>query len=141
MIISMRFVLTFLSAFILSASLFAEEDIWKNNKMTQAQPFAAKVLAIESSWGGYRLLLQSMEDASQFCIAQVWPGAGPSMRLSYKVIEKKDFSKPSVQWVFIQPAIEVNRFSWSMGAWKIGRVFGDDDSLQIVLRQRKSGRE
>jgi hypothetical protein len=86
---------------------------------------------VESSWGGYRLLIESTGEGDKtYCVAQVWPGGHP--RLGYKVIKKDDFPKPSVATVYLNPAVEVDRFSWSMGPWKIGRIFGDDDSLKRV---------
>ncbi len=138
----MRILFSFLSCFFLSSFLRAEDQTWENNKITRDQPFSGKVLAVETSWGGYRLLLRSTEDESKFCIAQIWPGGGGSAgSLSYKLVQRKDFPKPSVQWVFLNPAIEVDRFSWSMGPWRIGRIFGDNDCLKIVLNRNITNRE
>jgi len=138
----MRILFLSLSCFFLSSFLRAEEQTWENNKITRDQPFSGKVLAVETSWGGYRLLLQSTKDESKFCIAQIWPGGGGTAgSLSYKLLQRKDLPKPSVQWVFLNPAIEVDRFSWSMGPWKIGRIFGDDDCVKIVLNRNITKRE
>jgi hypothetical protein len=35
--------------------------------------------------------------------------------------------------VYLNPSVEIDRFSWSMGPWRIGRIFGDDDSLRKVV--------
>lgn len=123
----------FLLLIILVSSVVAraEDPLWKGNKLTSAQPFPGRILAVESSWGGYRLLIESTGEGDKtYCIAQVWPGGHP--RLDYKVIKKDDFPKPSVATVYLNPAVEVDRFSWSMGPWKIGKIFGDDDSLKKV---------
>ncbi|OYU46345.1 MAG: hypothetical protein CFE44_02605 [Burkholderiales bacterium PBB4] len=110
----------------------AEVALWNGNKLTAAQPFPGRVLAVESSWAGYRLLIESIGEGDKtYCIAQVWPGGLP--RLDYKVIKKEDFPKPSVATVYLNPSIAVDGFSWSMGAHKIGRIFGDDDSLKKVV--------
>jgi hypothetical protein len=49
---------------------------------------------------------------------------------TYRIIEAKDFDKKA--WIkkgaiFIEPRVEVDRFSWSMGVHKIGRIFGEED--------------
>lgn len=127
-----RFLIPTIFAFSLMAR--AEDVLWKDNKLTPAQPFPGRVLAVESSWGGYRLVIESLGDGDKkYCIAQVWPGAGVSPQLAYSEILKVDIPKPSVSTVFLNPSIEIDRFSWSMGPWKIGRVFGDEDCLKKVI--------
>jgi hypothetical protein len=102
------------------------------NKLTPAQPFPGRVLAVESSWAGYRLFIESIgKGDTTHCIAQVWPGGHP--QLAYQVIERDSIPKPGVSTVHLNPSIEVDRFSWSMGLWKIGRIFGDDDILKKVV--------
>ncbi len=109
----------------------AEDSLWKGNKLTPAQPFPGRVLAVESSWGGYRLVIESIGEGDKtYCIAQIWPSGFP--QLDYKVIGKGDLPKASVQTVYLNPPVEVSGFSWSMGPWKIGEIFGDDDSLKKV---------
>ena len=110
------------------AALHAEDVIWENNKITPAQPFPGKVLGVESSWGGYRLIIESLEgEERKYCIAQVWPGGSP--HLSYQLVTKPELNSPGSTVIFLNPAVEVNHFSWSMGAWKIGKVFGEEDCL------------
>jgi hypothetical protein len=115
-----------------SAVARAGDSLWKGNKLTPAQPFPGRVLAVESSWGGYRLVIESIgEGDNTYCIAQIWPAGFPP--LDYKVIGKGDLPKASVQTVYLNPPVEVSRFSWSMGPGKIGQIFGDDDSLKKVV--------
>ena len=124
--------LLILTILISSVMAHAEDSLWKDNKLTPAQPFPGRVLAVESSWGGYRLIIESIgEGDTTCCIAQVWPGGLP--HLDYKVIQKNDLPKPSVSTVYLDPSVEIDRFSWSMGPWKIGRIFADDDSLKKVV--------
>lgn len=123
-----------LIAIVLSCSFFAraEEVLWQGNKLTSTQPFPGRVFAVESSWGGYRLFIESIGDGDKrYCIAKVCPGGVPQLR--YQEVQKKDLPEPSVERVFLNPPVEVDCFSWSMGVWKIGRVFGDDDCLRKVL--------
>jgi hypothetical protein len=135
---------------VVSPSAVGEEDapragdegprLWEDNKLTEAQPFPGKVLAVESGWGGYRLFLESAGDGEKrYCIAQVWPAGAP--HLGYREIGKAELPKPGVTIVYLDPAVEVDRFSWSMGPWTIGRTFGDEDCLKkAVAMEAKSGR-
>ncbi|MEK7952820.1 hypothetical protein [Luteolibacter soli] len=110
----------------------AEEALWEDNKLTPGQPFPGRVMAVESSWGGYRLVIESIGEGDKaYCIAQAWPGGQP--HLNYKVIQKADLPVSSSTMIYLNPAIEVGRFSWSMGPWKIGEVFGDDDCLKKAV--------
>ncbi|OYV05197.1 MAG: hypothetical protein CFE26_12840 [Verrucomicrobiales bacterium VVV1] len=116
----------------LSFSARAEDALWKDNKLTPAQPFPGRVIAVESSWIGYRLFIESSDEKDKkYCIAQVWPGGTP--HLDYKVVQKNDLPQPNVNTIYLNPSIGVDGFSWSMGAWKIGRIFGDDDTLKKVV--------
>ena len=131
----MRRLLISLIAFI-SFPALAEEKIWSDNKLTPTQPFPGKVLAVESSWAGYRLFIESIDDADKkYCVAKVWPMAP----LEYLAIQASDLPKPGVMAVFLNPSIEVDGFSWSMGVWKIGKIFGDEDALRKVIAMKGSG--
>lgn len=121
-------ILALLIGLLSCPALHAEGAIWENNKITPAQPFPGKVLGVESSWGGYRLIIESLEGGERkYCIAQVWPGGSP--HLSYQVVTKPELPPLSGPAIFLNPAVEVNHFSWSMGARKIGKVFGEKDCL------------
>lgn len=132
-------ILLFSVLFISSHILKASEPLWENNKLTSAQPFPGKVLAVESSWGGYRLFIESMDESGKYCVAQVWPGGGGAgltyIELKKADLPKPDQPKPGVSVIFIDPPVEVSRFSWSMGVWKIGRIFGDEDCLKKIVRR------
>ncbi len=124
-----RFLILIIVAFSFSAR--AEDALWKDNKLTPAQPFPGRVMAVETSWIGYRLFIESSDEKDKkYCIAQVWPGGTP--HLDYKVVQKKDLPQPNVNTIYLNPSIDVDRFSWSMGVVKIGRVFGDEDILKQV---------
>lgn len=124
----------FLAAIILASQTlaYAEDTLWTGNKLTSKQPFPGRVLAVESSWGGYRLVIESIgESEKSYCIAQIWPAGFP--QLDYKIIDKSNLPTPGVSMIYLNPAVEVEHFSWSMGAWKIGRNFGENDSLKKVV--------
>src|SRR5688572_12225346 len=103
-----RILIPILVAFSFSAR--AEDVLWKDNKLTPAQPFPGRVVAVVSSWPGYHLFIESFGDKDKkYCIAQVWLGGHP---LNYKEVQKKDLPPPSVTTIFLSPSIEVDRFSW-----------------------------
>lgn len=108
----------------------ADDELWHDNKLTTAQPFPGKVLAVNVTWVGCNLLIESMGDGEKkHCIAQVQLN-GP---LGYREVAQADLPKPGVGWQFLNPPVEVERFSWSMGPWKIGRIFGEEDCLKKAV--------
>lgn len=130
-------ILTFLavSVFCCSNATRAEEKTWSDNKITPEQPFPAKVCAVAPSWGGYHLLLEELGGTHRRCIARLWMTAP----LEYIVLdaakgETAEWPQRTEGWTYITPGIEVDRFSWSVGAWKLGRIFGNDDVLRMVPR-------
>jgi hypothetical protein len=40
--------------------------------------------------------------------------------------------RKAAHWIYISPDIELDRFSWSLGPHRIGRIFGADDLLLQV---------
>ena len=114
-----------------------EKKFWTGNKLTQDQPFPARVIAVKPSWVGYHLLLEEMGSGERLCVARIWETTG----LDYSLLEK---SKETVKeefsvkdgWIYLTPGIDVNRFSWSIGAWKLGQTFGDEDLLSGVLAKQ-----
>ena len=107
----------------------AEDVLWSANKLTPAQPFPGRVLAVESSWVGYKLFIESLGDGDKrYCMAQVGMG-----ELAYSEIPKGSIPQPSVSTVFLNPPIEIDHFSWSLGPWRIGRIFGDEDCLKNAI--------
>lgn len=129
-----RFVFLFLIAFDVA---YAEDALWQNNKLTPAQPFPGRILAVDSGWGGYRLVIESIgDDNISYCIATVVPIG--DQRLSYEIVQKDKLPKPSGAVVYLNPAVEIDRFSWSIGPWKMGRIFGDEDSVKQAITTKES---
>jgi hypothetical protein len=114
----------------------AEERFWTDNKITVDQPFPAKVRAVSQKWEGYDLLLEEIGGERRLCFARVWIGSP----LEYRIVTDSDAKKeatndpahPAVEWIHVSPAIDIDRFSWSLGPWRIGRIFGDDDVLKKI---------
>src|SRR4029434_4373236 len=117
----------------------ADEEIWKGNKLTSEQPFPAKVRAILGMWTGCSLLLEEVGGAGRLCVAHVWM----SDPVQYVLIEdiKKEATlegeRKKAGWVYLSPAIELDRFSWTMSPHSIGRGLGDQDILQRSLKLQK----
>jgi hypothetical protein len=114
----------------------AEDQIWQNNKLTASQPFPAAVVGVLQEWDGYLLLLEEIGGKGRLCIAQVWF----SVPLEYTVIEdaqQKMAARKKAGWNFVSPGIELDRFSWSIGPWKIGRIFGEEDILRKAVMQKE----
>ncbi len=109
------------------ASAAEPTQLWHGNRITPEQPFPARVVGVIPSWLGYALLLEEItEDSPHLCIATLWATAD----LSYKVVPAKEaFQKvhDSHKATYLTPGVEVDSFSWSMGAFLIGRRFGDKD--------------
>ena len=89
------------------------------------------------SWVGYELLLEEIGGSHRLCIAQVYMTTGP---LSYTIIKDRkqevanESKRKEAHWIYVSPAIEIDQFSWSLGPWRIGRIFGDEDVLRKVSR-------
>ena len=117
----------------------AEDKLWSDNKLTPAQPFPGRVCAVASLWPGYDLLIEEI-GGHRICLARVWIGHA----LEYSVLdpakgETKEEPKcfeATGSWTYISPAIDVDRFSWSIGPMSIGRIFGDQDVLRKVVALR-----
>lgn len=117
-----------------------ESKIWLDNKLTEDQPFPARVLAVLPSWVGYHLLLEEINGKERLCVAQAWITVG----LRYRLLEEpkvtiKETLTLEEGWIYLDPSIELSRFSWSIGAHRLGRVFGKDDLLvQITAPRNKA---
>ncbi|MES2922664.1 MAG: hypothetical protein V4819_14015 [Verrucomicrobiota bacterium] len=121
--------------YLITLLVKADDELWKDNKLTPAQPFPGRVLAVESGWGGYRLVIESGgEGEKRYCIARVWPGV-TRQAVEYQEVRKQDLPTPGVMMVFLDPAVEVSQFSWSMGPRKIGRIFGAEDCLLKAVKE------
>jgi hypothetical protein len=121
-----------------ASSLAAEERFWTDNKLTPDQPFPAAVRAVYQSWVGYELLLEEIGGSHRLCIAQVYMSAP----LTYTLVKdpKQEVAdepkRKEAHWIYVSPAIEIDRFSWSLGPFRIGRIFGDDDVLRKVPQRK-----
>ena len=56
--------------------------------------------------------------------------------LDYKEIRKRDLPPPRVTTVILTPSVEIDIFSSSMGPWKIGRTFQEEDSLNKAIKMQ-----
>ena len=133
-------ILLLLPLLVLSfAETRADGELWSKNKLTPDQPFPAKVLAILPSWVGYHLLLEEIGGKQRLCVARVSETVGLEYRMlneTTRSVMKSLTVKDG--WIYLTPSVDVNRFSWSIGAWKLGRIFREDDLLfRIVERKRK----
>jgi len=128
---------------LLSPSLRAAEEIWTGNKLTSAQPFPAAVRAVFASWVGYDLLLEELGGRGRLCTVRVWA----TFPLEYKIVEdtaKELAAEPERKkngWTYVSPAIELDRFSWSLGPLKFGRIFGEEDILGMITKPPKDGKK
>jgi hypothetical protein len=136
-----RQIIGFIAAGIVccSTAIQAEEKFWSDNKLTSAQPFPGRICAVATLWPGYDLLIEEI-GGNRICLARVWIGHP----LEYSVLDPaKGQTKEDPKcleankcWTYLSPAIDVDRFSWSIGAFRIGRIFGDDDVLRKVAAQQ-----
>jgi hypothetical protein len=135
--------LVVVGAFGCSSVSQAEDKFWSDNKITPAQPFPGRVCAVATLWPGYDLLIEEI-GGPRVCLARVWVGHA----LEYTVLdpakgETKEDPKcleANGNWIYLSPAIEVDRFSWSMGSMFIGRIFGDQDVLRKVIALQAPGK-
>ena len=116
--------------------------IWQGNKLTPGQPFPARVKAIGGSWVGYTLLVEEITDNKpvRCCLASVG-----YQQSSYRVLPSAEgrrvMKHPHMHATFFDPMVEVDRFRWDNGLYKIGHNFGKEDSLRQWYRTRQNERE
>jgi hypothetical protein len=133
-----RISLFLLLSLVLSPALHAADEIWNDNKLTPAQPFPAAVKAVLPSWVGYHLLLEEIGGTGRLCVVGVWETAP----IEYVIVEdsKKELAaeaeRKKAGWTYVSPSIEVNRFSWSLGPLRIGRIFGEEDILLKIIKKK-----
>ncbi|MEP6670895.1 MAG: hypothetical protein ABJF10_17180 [Chthoniobacter sp.] len=129
-------ILAVVGAFVCFNASGAEDKLWSDNKLTPAQPFPGKVCAVATLWPGYDLLIEE-NGGPRVCLVRVWI----PHPLEYSVLdptkgETKENPKcleANGNWTYLSPAIDVDRFSWSIGPMGIGRFFGDQDVLRKVI--------
>lgn len=111
-----------------SPLLMAEEvKLWHDGKITPEQPFKALVVGVFPTWVGDRIILQEIEGQERYCLAVFQPKFS-----TYAVYAKEEFIDKNISKgaTFISPGVEVERFSWSMGLQKIGKIFGEEDMVR-----------
>ena len=102
------------------------EELWTDDRITPEQPFRAKVVAVQPGWGWDTIVLKEIDGDGRYCLATFGSPLG-----SYKIVSKGELDEKSMKRngaVFLDPPVEVARFSWSMGVWRHGRIFGDEDA-------------
>lgn len=133
------FALSVLIAGLWPSPTKANEDIWKGNKLTSEQPFPAKVRAIQGMWTGCSLLLEEIGGTGRLCFAHVWI-SDPVQYIPVEDVKKevaKEGERKKAGWVYLSPAAELDRFSWTMSPHSIGRDLGDRDLLRRSLDIQK----
>ena len=74
-VFSTFFVVVIMASLTATAEEKRSLKIWRDNKLTQDQPFPARVIAVKPSWVGYHLLLEEIS-GERLCVAQVWETTG-----------------------------------------------------------------
>jgi hypothetical protein len=118
--------LAFLALLIPPDSDLQAEELWSEGRITPEQPFQAKVVAVQPGWGWDTIILKEIDGSGRYCLATFGSPLG-----DYKIVQKERFDENALKRngaIFIDPPVEVERFSWSMGSWRHGRLFGDDDA-------------
>jgi hypothetical protein len=122
-----------------SSIAHGNEDLWANGKITPDQPFKGSIIAVKPGWGWDTIILKEQGGAGRYCFASI------GQTLFYKIIDPKDFDQAKLielGAVFITPAVEVDRFSWSMGVWEHGKRFGaNDTATKFQSTDKKSGEQ
>jgi hypothetical protein len=129
--------LAFVTLLIPAVSNMRAEELWSEGRITPEQPFRARVVAVQPGWGWDTIVLKEIEGDGRYCLATFGSPHG-----DYKIIPKDQFDRKAMKQngaVFLDPPIEVERFSWSMGVWRHGRIFGDDDAA--TKNRKKSAEE
>jgi hypothetical protein len=125
----MKSLTTLLITICLTSLGLGADELWSNGRITPDQPFQAKVLGVKSGWGWDTIVLKEINGTGRYCLATLGNPAG-----TYKVIAPKNFDKKAMLEegvIFLEPAVEVERFSWSMGSGRYGKIFGDEDVASV----------
>jgi len=129
--------LAFPMLLIASFSELRAEELWSDDRITPQQPFRAKVVAVQPGWGWDTIVLKEIDGDGRYCMATFGNPLG-----SYKIILKEEFDEKAMKRngaIFLDPPVEIARFSWSMGVWRHGRVFGDEDAA--TKHRKKNGEQ
>ncbi|MFC5049134.1 hypothetical protein ACFPK9_00680 [Rubritalea spongiae] len=115
-----------LTFFLITFTSLQGEDLWINGRITPDQPFKAKVIGIQPGWGWDTIILQEIDGEKRYCLATFGNPNG-----TYQIIAPNNFKKDSYidkGATFLEPSVDVSRFSWSMSIWKHGKIFGEKDT-------------
>lgn len=128
----MKFLFANILCFFLMVPLITEaSELWKDGKITPEQPFKAEIIGVRNApWaGGVIIYLKETDGKERYCKAEFF-----SLLCKYTVVSDDDFDKPKLiagGAYFIEPSVKVSTFSWSMGDFKIGNIFGKIDIVRI----------
>ena len=129
--------LAFLALLIPAFSDLQADELWSEGRITPEQPFRAKVVAVQPGWGWDTIVLKEIDGTGRYCLATFGSPLG-----DYNVVQKEQFDEKEMKQngaIFLDPPIAVERFSWSMGIWRHGRLFGDDDAATKI--RKKTGEQ
>ena len=132
-------ILYFLWITFASLAVAAEPKLWADGKITPEQPFSCKVIGSIPSWGGAVIILKEDGENGRYCIADLIMHS-----FTYRIVDTESFDRK--EWIqkgatFIEPSSEVERFSWSMGVHKVGRIFGEQDFVRQWYAESKQKSE
>ena len=104
--------------------------LWQDNRITQKQPFPARVLEVVPSWIGYSMLLEEItEGEPRYCIAKLWS----TDELGYTIVkDRAEFKNVpgGHKAILLNPGVTVNDFRWDSrkhGGLPIGPDLGEND--------------
>ena len=119
-------VIAFIVLSLFSVSAQGEEELWSEGKITPEQPFKAEVIGVKPGWGWDTIILKEVGGTGRYCLATFGNLLG-----TYAIVEPDKFDRDrmiELGATFLTPPVEVERFSWSMGVWKHGKIFGVEDA-------------
>jgi hypothetical protein len=134
--INLTCILSILFIFTVTAE---ETKFWDKGRITPEQPFKAKVIGVTPGWGWDTIILKEEAGKGRYCLAAFGSPFG-----NYTIIEPDDFDRDKMieqGTTFITPSVDVSRFSWTMGIWKHGSIFGEDDATTKYYKHFKSKKE
>ncbi|MBK1835736.1 hypothetical protein [Roseibacillus ishigakijimensis] len=120
-----RLMIVLISVTIGCSAVYASE-LWHDGKITPNQPFKAKVIGVKPGWGWDTIVLKELGGKGRYCLASVG-----HINPTYEIVAAQDFNKKEMirnNTTFIDPAVDVERFSWTMGVWMHGKRFGEKDA-------------
>lgn len=105
---------------------------WDGNRFTEDQPFFGKVVAVQSHWSGYNVLIENIEKDGDYLVAYIWINE-PVRYTQIDAKQRMVFLESAIQ---IEPNVEVERFSWCMGPHLLGKQFGENDLIAKSIKSK-----